>query len=185
MITFLLDELIAVLNQTKALIPEIENANHKIVNALATQKKIFAAGNGGSAADALHFIEELVGRFEKNRKPLAAICLCADAPLLTCIANDYGYDNIFSRQINALGSSGDVIVVFSTSGNSENINRVLDEAKLLGMISIALLGKEGGEAKNKADISIIIPSKSTARIQEAHTFIFHGWLKVIESKLFP
>jgi D-sedoheptulose 7-phosphate isomerase len=173
-------ELIGVLQELEPLLNSVENAGNAIVNALKNSKKLLTAGNGGSAADALHLAEELVGRFEKERLPLPAICLASDPTLLTCIGNDYGFEFIFSRQIQALGSPGDVLVVFSTSGNSNNLNLALDIACKKGLITIALLGKSGGAAKGKASIEIIVPSANSAHIQEVHTFILHCWLRQIE-----
>jgi D-sedoheptulose 7-phosphate isomerase len=148
---------------------------------LSSGKKLLTAGNGGSAADALHLAEELVGRFEKERPSLPAVCLNADPTLLTCIGNDYGFDRLFSRQVEGLGQPGDVLVVFTTSGNSRNLIAALDAARQKGLRTIALLGKSGGAAKGNADLEIIIPSQNTARIQEIHTFILHCWLSLIEA----
>ncbi len=144
---------------------------------------MLTAGNGGSAADALHLVEELVGRFEKKRSPFPAICLAADPTLLTCISNDYGFDSIFTRQVEALACPGDVLMIFTTSGNSINLNLALDKAKEKGVKTIALIGKNGGVSKGKADFEVIVPSSDTAHIQEVHTFILHCWLRQIESVL--
>lgn len=178
-----LDSLVNTLNQFRALLPDVDVAADHIKSTYKTGCKILTAGNGGSAADALHLAEELVGRFEKNRSSLPAVCISSDPTIITCIANDYGYDSIFSRQIEGLGTKGDLLVVFSTSGNSENIIRGLQSAKAKGVFSIALLGRDGGRAKSVSDMSIIVPSQSTARIQEVHTFILHCWLERIESGL--
>jgi D-sedoheptulose 7-phosphate isomerase len=180
MTTASIDQLISTLNNFRHLMPTVEFAAEKIKFTFESGNKILTAGNGGSAADALHLAEELIGRFEKNRRSLPAICLSADPTVLTCIANDYGYDNVFARQIEGLGKPGDLLIVFSTSGNSNNITHALETAKEKKMHSIALLGRNGGKANGIADISIVVPSESTARIQEIHTFVLHSWLENVE-----
>ena len=178
------DDLILVLNSLKSLEANISAAGSQITECLRRGNKVLTAGNGGSASDALHLAEELMGKFEQDRAPLAAISLNSDPTLLTCIGNDYGFSSIFSRQVRGLGKPGDVLIVFTTSGNSVNINQALKECKLVGVISIALLGKAGGISKGLADFSIIVPSTTTARIQEAHTLILHSWISQIEEHLF-
>jgi D-sedoheptulose 7-phosphate isomerase len=150
------------------------------VAALRSGGKILACGNGGSAADAMHLTQELVGRFRGNRPSLPAVSLAADPTALTCIGNDFGFENVFSRQVEALGSQNDLLVCFSTSGNSPNILRALDAARSKGVKSVALLGKGGGKAKGKADFEIIVANTDSGRIQEAHTLIAHALLEVIE-----
>lgn len=178
-----LTDLIATLERFRALLPAVEKAGVEIHNALKGGGKLLTAGNGGSAADALHLAEELVGRFDKERPSLPAVCLSADPTLLTCIGNDYGYDRLFARQIEGLGQAGDVLVVFTSSGNSNNLVLGLETAKRKGLRTIALLGKSGGKTKGLADHEIIIPSQVTARVQEVHTFILHSWLSIIEKDL--
>ena len=178
-----LSDLAATVERFRAYLPAVEAAGGEIRSALKSGHKLLTAGNGGSAADALHLAEELVGRFDKERPSLPAICLSADPTLLTCIGNDYGFDRLFSRQIEGLGQAGDVLVVFTTSGNSQNLVNALDAARKKGLRTIALLGKSGGQAKGKADHEIIVPSQVTARIQEVHTFILHCWLNMIEAEL--
>jgi len=177
-----LDELIATAERTRALVPQIDAAGYALRTALGRGNKILTAGNGGSAADALHLAEELIGRFSKERPSLAALSLCADPTALTCIANDYGYERVFSRQIEGLGRPGDVLVVFTTSGNSPNLVLALKVARERGLLTIAVLGKDGGAARGLADHELIIPSTNTARIQELHTFILHAWLTQIEAE---
>jgi D-sedoheptulose 7-phosphate isomerase len=178
-----LDELRATVDRTRELLPAIAAAGNVIKAALFAGRKLLTAGNGGSAADALHLAEELVGRFDKERPSLPAISLCGDPTLLTCIGNDYGYERLFSRQIEGLGQPGDVLVVFTTSGNSPNLVAALHTAKSRGLKTIAVLGKSGGAAKGLADHEIIVPSAVTARIQEIHTFVLHAWLSIIEADL--
>ena len=179
-----INELIKTLAKVESISEKISSAGSEIASCLKRGNKVLTAGNGGSATDALHFAEELMGKFDRNRPPLAAISLNSDSTLLTCVGNDFGFQNIFSRQVQGLGKVGDLLIVFSTSGNSININEALKECKSLGVKSIALLGKEGGEAKNYADLSIIVPSSTTARIQEVHTLILHLWISQIEEHLF-
>ena len=146
--------------------------------------KILSCGNGGSAADALHLAEELTGRYRGNRRSLAGLCLNADSTALTCIGNDFGFDVIFSRQIEGLAAKGDLLVCFSTSGNSPNILNALDAAKRLGVKTAVLLGKGGGKAKGRADFEIIVASNDSGRVQEAHTVVLHALLEIIERE-FP
>jgi len=161
----------------------IRASGNALARALRTGRKVLTCGNGGSAADAMHLAEELVGRYRSNRRALAAVALNSDATALTCIANDFGYDEVFSRQVEALGQKGDVLVVFSTSGNSANILRALAAAKKGGLVTVALLGKGGGKARGRADHEIILASDDGARVQEAHTLILHLWLELIEASL--
>jgi D-sedoheptulose 7-phosphate isomerase len=160
----------------------IESTGALIVDRLKGGKTIFACGNGGSATDSMHLCEELVGRYRDNRRPLPAVSLNTDSSVLTCIGNDYGFDAIFSRQIEALGKQDDILVGFSTSGNSENIALAFEKARAKGVTTILLSGKDGGKIKAIADHSIIIPSDNTARIQELHTFILHAWLELVENQ---
>lgn len=161
----------------------IKSAGIMISEALYNDGTLFCCGNGGSAADSQHMAAELVGRFKKNRKPLRSIALTADTSVLTCVANDFNYEDIFSRQVEALGRANDVLLVLSTSGNSENILRALKAAKRCNVKTIALLGKDGGKAKRYADLGIVIPSSSVARIQEAHILIVHILCEIIEQEL--
>jgi D-sedoheptulose 7-phosphate isomerase len=178
-----LQDLVKTLQSFHESLPVVEEAGHEIKSALAHGNKVLTAGNGGSAADALHLAEELVGRFDKERPSLPAVCLCADPTLLTCIGNDYGFDRLFSRQVEGLGRPGDVLVVFTTSGNSPNLILALETARSRGLKTVAVLGKTGGAAKGKADHEIIVPSSVTARIQEVHTFVLHAWLSQIEADI--
>lgn len=161
----------------------LQNASMLISGSLTKGGTLFWCGNGGSAADSQHLAAELVGRFKKDRKALRSIALTTDTSVLTCVANDYSYEDVFSRQLEALARDGDVLVAISTSGNSENILRVLRVAEELGVKTIALLGKDGGRARALADLEIVIPSDSTARIQEAHILIGHILCDLIEQEL--
>jgi D-sedoheptulose 7-phosphate isomerase len=151
-----------------------------IGNALKNENTIFWCGNGGSAAESSHLAVELIGRFKNNRRSLPSLSLNADTSAITCIANDFGYDEIFARQLEGLGKKGDVLVVLSSSGKSENILRVLRKAKEMNITSIALLGKGGGQAVFVSDFSIVIESEETARIQEMHLLIGHTFCEYVE-----
>lgn len=176
-----LEELRAVLAASAALAPAVEATGAAILDSLRSGGKLLTCGNGGSAADALHLAEELVGRYRIDRRALPAICLNADVTALTCIANDYGYDSVFSRQVEAYGRPGDVLVGFSTSGNSPNVLAAFSAARVRGVITILLSGKDGGQARTQCDHALVVPSATTARIQEVHTLVLHQWLEAIDS----
>jgi D-sedoheptulose 7-phosphate isomerase len=152
----------------------------EIKKTLKKKKTIFFAGNGGSAADCEHLAGELVGRYKKNRKPYNAISLTTDTSVITCIANDFGYEKIFERQIQGLGKRGDLLIVFSTSGKSQNIINVLKMAKKLKIKSFCLLGNKGGACKKLGDYSYVVPSSSTANIQEIHHLIGHIFCSLVD-----
>ena len=155
---------------------DIVRAINLMHQALASEKKILACGNGGSAADAQHFAAELVGRFERERRELPAIALSTDSSILTAIANDYSYEVIFSKQVRALGQTGDVLLGISTSGNSANVIAAIEAAHLKGMSVIAFTGKDGGKIKNilkNSDVHLCVPAARTARIQETHLLLLH------------
>lgn len=145
---------------------------------------LFIAGNGGSHCDAMHFAEEFTGRFRKDRKPLGALAL-GDPSHVTCVSNDYGFDQVFSRQLEGLGRKGDLFVGLTTSGNSENILQALHVAKRLEIRTVLLSGKEGGKAKGISDLEIIIPGQHSDRIQEMHMKIIHSVIESVERELFP
>ena len=140
-------------------------------------------GNGGSAADSQHLAAEFTGRFSKDRPPIAAVALSTDTSALTCIGNDYSFNDIFARQVLALGKAGDCLIAISTSGNSGNVLAAVAAAKSLGISTIGLLGRDGGKLKAQCDISIVVPSQVTARIQEAHILIGHSLCGAVELKL--
>lgn len=146
--------------------------------------KIILAGNGGSAADAQHFAGEIVGRFMMERKALPAISLCVDPSVMTCIGNDYGYDEVFARQLEGLGNEGDVFVAISTSGNSKNLMNAVEVAKSKGIKTVGFLGKNGGALKDMCDYPLVVPSECTPRIQEIHTFTVHIMCENIEKNIF-
>jgi len=146
--------------------------------------KAISCGNGGSHCDAMHFAEELTGQFYKPRRPLGAIAL-GDPSHVTCTSNDYGFEYIFSRQVEALGRSGDVLVALSTSGNSKNVIRAVEKAKIMGVKTVGLLGKDGGVLKSMVDVPIVVPARTSDRIQEIHIKIIHTVIETLERELFP
>jgi D-sedoheptulose 7-phosphate isomerase len=160
----------------------IEQIGLVMVGCLERGGKILTCGNGGSAAEAMHLAEELTGRYDRERRSLPAVALTADSTLLTCIGNDYGFDQIFSRQVEGLGRKGDVLVVFTSSGNSFNLIRALKAASKRGLITVALLGKNGGKTKGRADHEVIVRDPATARVQEAHTLILHLLLEIVDAR---
>ena len=161
----------------------VEAAAKAIARATAGGRKVLAFGNGGSAGDAQHFVAELVGRFERERRALPAIALTADSSVVTAIANDYGYEHVFSRQIDALGSDGDIAFGISTSGRSKNVELALARAKSRGMVTIALTGRDGGRMGAEADVHLNVAETSTARIQEVHRTILHAICSLVERDL--
>ena len=155
-----------------------------LVNSYLGENTVFSCGNGGSHCDAMHFAEEMTGRYRKDRRPLGALAL-GDASHVTCVANDYGFKFIFSRQVEALGHKGDVLIGLSTSGNSENVIEAVNSAKRRGMTTVGLLGKGGGKLKDLVDLAIIVPAETSDRIQEMHIKIIHTVIETVERKLFP
>jgi D-sedoheptulose 7-phosphate isomerase len=161
---------------------QLAKAADLIDECLRTGNKLLVCGNGGSATDAAHFATELVVRFAKDRRAYPAICLASDGGLLTAAGNDYGFDEIFARQVAAFGLAGDVLVCLTTSGNSKNVNRALEEAKKRKLKTVAFLGRGGGSTIGIADVDLLIRSDSTARIQEAHQLLLHVLCETIESR---
>ena len=159
---------------------ELERIGIRMVTALKMGRKILIAGNGGSAADAQHFAAELAGQFVHERKGLPVMALTTNASITTAIGNDFGYDHVFSRQVDGFGNKGDVFVSISTSGNSANLIHAASIAKNIGLITVGLLGKNGGQLKNYCDHNLIVPSNSTQRIQEAHILIIHELCAIID-----
>jgi len=145
--------------------------------------KLLFCGNGGSAADAQHLAAELVGRLVRDRRALAGLALSTDSSALTCIANDYGYDEVFARQVEGLGRNGDVLIAISTSGNSPSVIRAVEVAKPMGITTVGLLGRNGGQLGSMVDLPIIVAGEETARIQEAHIFLGHVMCTLVEHGL--
>ena len=162
------------------LVPDIEQACEMIISAIKNGKKVLLAGNGGSAADAQHIAAELSGRFVKHRKALPGIALTTDTSALTAIANDYGYEHVFSRQVEALAQEGDLFIGISTSGNSQGILNAFESAKKLNCHTLGLSGRDGGKMNGLCDLNIVVPSDITARIQEMHILIGHILCKAVD-----
>lgn len=161
----------------------VDAAAGVLMEALVSGRKLMFCGNGGSAADSQHLASEFTGRFINDRRPLAAMALTTDSSALTCIANDYSFDDVFYRQVLGLGSKGDCLIAISTSGNSRNVIRAVEAARDGDMRVVGLLGRDGGKLRALCDVPIVVPSKSTARIQEAHSFIGHTLCGLVEQAL--
>ncbi|WP_305055014.1 D-sedoheptulose 7-phosphate isomerase [Lysobacter sp. HDW10] len=164
---------------------QLIEATNLSTNALRAGGKIMFAGNGGSAADAQHWSGELVSRFYYDRPGLASVALTTDSSILTAIGNDYGYDYVFARQIEAIGRAGDVFVAISTSGNSPNIIRAVEAAKARGILTIGFTGSHGGTLAQQSDLCFQVPSNETPRIQEGHEFLGHMLCALIEAEMHP
>ena len=162
---------------------DIRKASEWICETAVRKRTIFTCGNGGSAATALHMTEELVGRFTNERRPVSSICLSADSVAMSCIANDFGWSEVFSRQLAAQARRGDLLVSFSTSGNSTNVVNAVREALRIGLYCIHLGGDTPGVAGGAADVSIRVPTGSTARVQEVHTLLLHHFLACVEDSI--
>src|SRR5881409_1518560 len=174
---------IETLQSLKKLQPEVARAADFIADCLTNGNKLLICGNGGSASDAAHFATELVVRFAKDRPAYPAICLTGDGGLLTAAGNDYGFDEVFARQVAAFGLQGDVLICLTTSGKSRNVERALEEAKAHKLKTIAFLGRDGGSTIGMADVELLVRSNSTARIQESHQLLLHVLCETIESRL--
>jgi Phosphoheptose isomerase len=162
----------------------IQTVVNKIVEAYQRSKKTIICGNGGSASDALHFAAEMVCRFEKNRAAIPSIALSENVSTITAIGNDFGYDQIFSRQLEAFAQSGDIFIAISTSGNSPNIIKALESAKEMGIFTIGMTNEDGGKMKSMCDLCYCAPSKVTARAQECHILLIHIIARLVEEKVF-
>lgn len=178
-----MQEHLALFQSLSALSAEVERAAGIISETLRDGRKLMLCGNGGSAADSQHIAAEMAGRFVKDRRPLAAVALSTDTSTMTCIANDYTFDEVFSRQVTGLGVRGDCLLAISTSGNSRNVVRAAEVARPAGIRVIGLLGKGGGALRDLCDVSLVIPSETTARIQEAHIFVGHTLCALVEESL--
>jgi len=161
----------------------IVRAADVIRRAVAAGHQVLVFGNGGSATDAQHLAEELVGRFMRERRPVPVIALTADSSILTALGNDYGYEAVFARQVEALGRTGDVAIGITTSGRSANVNRALERARAQGLITMALTGRDGGETGRLVDLDVNVPSESSARVQEVHRTILHVICELVERDL--
>ena len=167
----------------RKIMPEVASAGLRVRTALEKGRKILICGNGGSAADSQHMAAEFVGRFVKERQSLPALALTVDTSLLTAVGNDYGFDYVFSRQVEGLGQEGDVLIAISTSGNSANVVKAVKTAKEKGIYVIALTGENGGVLAKESDLCLAVPSQVTARIQEMHIMIIHMICEIAEADI--
>ena len=178
-----INDSIETLQSLKKLQAEVARSADSIVDCLTNGNKLLVCGNGGSASDAAHFTTELVVRFAKDRPAYPAICLTGDGGLLTAAGNDYGFEEIFARQVAAFGMPGDLLICLTTSGKSKNVLRALEEARSRKLKAIAFLGRDGGSTIGIADVDLLVRSDSTARIQEAHELLLHVLCETVESRL--
>lgn len=176
-------ESVATLQALGELDQQLRRATEMVADCLLAGGKLLVCGNGGSAADASHFATEIVVRFVTDRRAFPAICLNSDGGMLTAGGNDYGFDEIFARQVAAFGQPRDVLICLTTSGNSPNVQRAVEEAKQRGLTTIVLLGRDGGAMINTADIELLVRGDSTARIQEAHMLLLHVLCEAVEERL--
>lgn len=165
-------------------IARCEKFSEMLTNTFKNGGKLFVCGNGGSHCDAMHFAEEFTGRYRKDRAPLGALAL-GNAPHVTCVGNDYGFNEIFSRELVGMARRGDMLVGLSTSGNSENVIRAFTAAREIGVTTVGLLGRDGGKMKAMADLAIVIPATTSDRIQEMHIKLIHTVIETVERQLFP
>ncbi len=170
--------------ENKQQIEIISKVVQHIIDVYKNNKKVIVFGNGGSAADAQHMVAELIGRYKKERKPLEAISLNTNVSTLTALGNDYGYEIVFSRQLESCAKQGDVVIGITTSGKSKNVIKAIEVAKKIGCVTVALTGGDGGEIKNLVDYCICVPSYDTPRIQEAHITIIHIICDLVEQTIF-
>lgn len=178
-----LQEHLELFQSLSSLAAEVERAAGIIAGTLRDGRKLMLCGNGGSAADSQHIAAEMAGRFVNDRRPLAAVALSTDTSTMTCIANDYTFDEVFSRQVTGLGVRGDCLLAISTSGNSRNVVRAAEVARAAGIRVIGLLGKGGGVLRELCEVPLVVPSQTTARIQEAHIFLGHTLCALVEEAL--
>lgn len=170
--------------QDKAFLGQLEAAINCLIETFKNDGRVMSCGNGGSLCDSMHFAEELTGRYRKDRKPLGATSIM-DPSHMSCVANDFGYDHVFSRFVEGWGRQGDCLLAISTSGNSQNVIKAVEEAKKKGMKVVGLLGKSGGKLKDMVDFPLIVPSQITDRIQEIHIKCIHIMIEGVERSLFP
>ena len=178
-----INQAIRTFESIRGLEEDLGRATGLVSSALLNGNKLLACGNGGSAADAAHLTTEFVCRFVDDRRPYPAICLNTHGGDLTAISNDYGYDFAFARQVRAFGKPGDVLIALTTSGRSANVTHALRAAKEIGVSSIAMLGRDGGESIGIADVDLLVPGDKTIRIQEAHQLLLHTLCEVVETML--
>jgi len=178
-----LDDAADLCTRLQAFAPSLSDLSDRVLHCLQGGHKLMFCGNGGSASDCAHIATEFTGRFSRERGPYRAMALSSDPGLLTCIANDYDYDSVFARQVDAFADEGDILFALTTSGKSSNITSALERGRANGITTVAFLGKGGGDAKGMADIEFIIPSDTTARIQEAHKLLLHIMCELVDRQL--
>ena len=178
-----LNEHLALFQRLDRLADMVAASGARLARALEQGGKLMFCGNGGSAADSQHLAAEMTGRFVDDRRPLAALALSTDSSALTCIANDYQFEEVFARQVAALGRPEDVLVAISTSGRSRNVIRAAEAARERGIGVVGLLGRDGGPLLALCELAVVVPSEATARIQEAHIFVGHTWCGIVEQTL--
>ena len=183
MLNQLIEDHVRCMQNLQTIASSLEQAGKLLLSCLLDGGKVMACGNGGSASDAQHFTAEIVGRFEMERNAYPAVSLSTDTSILTALGNDYGYGEVFARQVQGLGQPNDVLIGISTSGSSRNVIRAVEQAKSMQIKSVGLLGRDGGPLKNLVDLPVVVENASTARIQEAHIFVLHYWAWMIESGL--
>jgi D-sedoheptulose 7-phosphate isomerase len=176
------EDLQQIIPQLTAMGGSLQRLGEQMLRCWEKRGKVLVAGNGGSAADSMHLAEELSVRFMRNRRALAAVALC-DPAAITCAGNDFGYDTVVSRQVEALGNPGDILIVFTTSGNSTNILRAIQQAKSQSLFTAAFLGRDGGKARGLCDVEFIIPANTPHRIQEGHKILFHTLCEWVDAKV--
>jgi D-sedoheptulose 7-phosphate isomerase len=176
-----LDEHVALVAKVRDLLPEVKAVAQAVIGTYERGGCVYTFGNGGSAADAQHLVGELIGRFARERRPLAAVTLSVDPSAVTCIANDYSFDDVFGRQVEALAGADDTVVGYTTSGASENVVRGLAAAKRAGATTVLFTGGSGGPALEHADHSFVVPSSSTARVQEMHLLLMHLFVDEVDA----
>ena len=171
----------ALLDDVQELLPAVDEISRAVIESYSEGGRVFTFGNGGSAADAQHLAAELVGRYKRERRPLAAAALSVDPSALTCIANDYAFDDVFARQVQAAARTGDVVIGFSTTGRSPNVVRGLAAARGQGATAVLFGGGEGGPAAAEADLTLVVPSSKTARVQEMHVLLLHLLIERVDA----
>ena len=176
-----LDEHLVLVGAVRGLLPDVSTIAQVVVDAYERGGRVYAFGNGGSSADAQHLVEELVARYRRERRALPATSLSADSATLTCIGNDFGFDDVFARQVQGHVRQGDVVFAFTTSGRSENVVRGLAAAREAGATTVLFAGGDGGPAREQADYALVVPSSSTARVQEMHVLLMHVLLDPVDA----
>ena len=183
MLDAMIDAHVRCMEQLKTMAADLDETGEMLARCLLAGGKLLICGNGGSASDAQHFAAEIIGRFEQERRAFPALALTTDTSILTAVGNDYGYDEVFARQVAGLGRPEDLLIGISTSGQSENVLRAVRLARSLSIKSVGLLGKDGGPLKGLVDRALVVESDTTARIQETHIFILHYWAWRIEQAI--